>query len=198
MLSRPEPMVTDAAEVLQHISTEALQAGQGIHRIRNLFNGRDVARERCSLADVVAELVPVLDLLANRSAAKLTVTTAADLPPVSIDRLRVQHVLFTLVQNALEAPRAGDRAPAVRIAVDGDRYSVVTSVCDEGTGVTEAARHSLFRPFFTTKHHGTGLGLASSRAIVESHDGTIGFDNIEGGGARFWFRLPAASGDVPR
>jgi len=51
-------------------------------------------------------------------------------------------------------------------------------------------REKLFRPFFTTKRHGTGLGLASSRAIIESHEGTIGFDNLPAGGSRFWFRLP--------
>jgi signal transduction histidine kinase len=50
----------------------------------------------------------------------------------------------------------------------------------------------LFRPFFTTKAQGTGLGLASSRAIIESHDGTIGFVNLPEGGSRFWFRLPVA------
>jgi signal transduction histidine kinase len=50
----------------------------------------------------------------------------------------------------------------------------------------------LFRPFFTTKPQGTGLGLASSRAIIESHDGSIGFDNLPAGGSRFWFRLPLA------
>jgi signal transduction histidine kinase len=51
----------------------------------------------------------------------------------------------------------------------------------------------LFRPFFTTKPQGTGLGLASSRAIIESHEGTIGFANVPAGGSRFWFRLPLAA-----
>jgi signal transduction histidine kinase len=50
----------------------------------------------------------------------------------------------------------------------------------------------LFQPFFTTKTQGTGLGLASSRAIVESHEGTIGFDNLPAGGSCFWFRIPIA------
>jgi C4-dicarboxylate-specific signal transduction histidine kinase len=51
----------------------------------------------------------------------------------------------------------------------------------------------LFKPFFTTKRRGTGLGLASSRAIIEAHEGTIGFENLRLGGARFWFRLPVVS-----
>ena len=68
------------------------------------------------------------------------------------------------------------------------------SVVDRGSGIPDDVRNQLFRPFFTTKQNGTGLGLASSRAIVEEHDGTIGFDNMAGGGTRFWFRLPAAAG----
>jgi signal transduction histidine kinase len=61
-------------------------------------------------------------------------------------------------------------------------------------GLSADAREQLFRPFFTTKRNGTGLGLASSRAIIEAHEGTIGYDDLEGGGARFWFRLPATTG----
>jgi signal transduction histidine kinase len=93
-----------------------------------------------------------------------------------------------LVQNAIEAPGS---TPTVRLDVSGDRYSVMVGVVDHGNGIAAAAREQLFRPFFTTKNNGTGLGLASSRAIVEAHEGTIGFDDVNGGGTRFWFRLPA-------
>ncbi len=75
--------------------------------------------------------------------------------------------------------------------MDGDRYSVQTSIIDSGPGVPTDIQGQLFRPFFTTKPRGTGLGLASSRAIVEAHEGTIGFEDVPGG-SRFWFRLPAA------
>jgi two-component system sensor kinase FixL len=194
MLGRAEPMIADAREILHHISNEALKAGRGIHRIRGLFDGQGVAKIDCNLADVVTELRPVLALLAERAGARLDVEMAPVLPTVSIDRLRIQHVIFTLVQNALEAPRRSGDAPVVRIEVTGDRYSVLTAVSDQGTGIAADARDNLFRPFFTTKPSGTGLGLASSRAIVEAHEGTIGFEDVATGGARFWFRLPANSG----
>jgi C4-dicarboxylate-specific signal transduction histidine kinase len=194
MLGLSEPMIDDARNVLNHIGNEALKAGRGIHRVRGLFRGSDVAKSDCDMADVAAELEPVMQLLAERSGAQLSIELAPALPTVSIDRLRIQHVLFTLVQNALEAPcRLGER-PVVRIDIGGDRYSVLTAVTDHGTGIPAAAREQLFRPFFTTKHQGTGLGLASSRAIVEAHQGTIGFDSGVAGGTRFWFRLPANSG----
>lgn len=192
MLSRPDPMMPAALDVLRHISNEALNAGQGIRRIRKLFNDTAVARTVCSMTDVVAELMPVLKLLASRAGVQLDVVIDDSLPSVSVDRLRIQHVLFTLVQNSLEVRRPENVPARVRLEVGGDRYAVTTAVIDNGVGLTTEARAQLFRPFFTTKDQGTGLGLASSRAIVESHEGAIGCDDVEGGGVRFWFRLPAA------
>lgn len=195
MLGLPKPLIGETREILHHIGNEALKAGRGIHRIRALFGGQDIEKSDCAIADVVTELHPLLSLLAERSGARLDVHIAPDLPKVRIDRLRIQHVLITLVQNAFEAPCPSGATPDVRIEVGGDKYAVVTSVSDNGSGIPAGARDQLFRPFFTSKPNGTGLGLASSRAIVEAHEGTIGFEDAVGAGARFWFRLPAHSGD---
>jgi C4-dicarboxylate-specific signal transduction histidine kinase len=195
MINRPEPMIQPTAEVLQHISQEALNAGQGIRRIRSLFNGQAHGHVECQIGDVIGELMPIFELLARPRAAKLALSTQPDLPNVSIDRLRIQHVLFALMQNALEATMRQGESPEIRIDVTGDRYGVQIAVTDRGTGVPEQARDHLFHPFFTTKTHGTGLGLASSRAIAEAHDGSMSFENVPGGGARFSLRLPATTSD---
>jgi C4-dicarboxylate-specific signal transduction histidine kinase len=195
MLNRPEPMIQPTSEVLQHISQEAMNAGQGIRRIRSLFNGHAPGHTECQIGDVIGELMPIFGLLARPQGAKLTLSVQPDLPNVSIDRLRIQHVLFALMQNALEAPTREGELPDIRIDVTGDRYGVQIAVTDRGTGIPEQAREQLFRPFFTTKARGTGLGLASSRAIAEAHQGSIGFENVPGGGARFLLRLPAATSD---
>jgi signal transduction histidine kinase len=195
MLSRAEPMIGEARELLHYIGDEALKAGRGIHRIRGLFEAQTVvSKTDCDLAEVLAELQPVLTLLADRSGALLQVEMQHGLPTVSVDRLRIQHVIFTLIQNAIEAVRGALAAPAVRLEVSGDRYTVSIAVTDNGSGIAPEVREQIFRPFFTTKVTGTGLGLASSRAIVESHGGTIGFEDAAGAGTRFWFRLPANSG----
>jgi len=194
MLRRPEPMTGAALEVLQHINREALNAGEGIRRIRRLFDHSGTKRPACSMRELVLELRPVLDLLASRYGAAFEMTFQETLPPVAADRLRVQHVLLTLVQNAFEVPRESGASNGVRIDVTSDRYTVQVSVTDHGKGIDELHKPQLFRPFFTTKLEGTGLGLASSRAIIESHEGTIGFEAADGGGTRFWFRLPALTG----
>ena len=195
MLERPEPMIGPAAEVLRHISNEALNAGEGIRRIRSLFHGHHAERMGCNLVEVIAEMLPILELLATRGGAELQFSAQSALPSVAIDRLRIQHVLFTLVQNALEAPTGNGEAPSVHIHISGDRYGVQVAVEDRGLGIPEEAREQLFRPFFTTKAQGTGLGLASSRAIAESHEGSLDVENVAGGGTRFCLRLPASAED---
>jgi C4-dicarboxylate-specific signal transduction histidine kinase len=195
MLERPEPMIQSASDVLQQISSEALSAGAGIRRIRSLFNSHRAEPRDCNLAEVVKELLPVLELLAVRSGATLEFSAQTDLPLVAIDRLRIQHVLFALVQNALEAPHRDNEAASIRIDVSGDRYGTCVAVEDRGLGIPADAREHLFRPFFTTKEHGTGLGLASSRAIAETHAGSLDFEDVEGGGTRFCLRLPASTAE---
>ena len=191
MLNRPEPLVARALEVFRQINHEALNAGEGIRRIRRLFDQDEAARTDCQMPALVDELRPILDMLAQRASGRLEVVAEPGLPPVHIDRLRIQHVLCALVQNAFEAAADGPEPRLVRVHLSGDRYAVQISVTDSGHGVSPDAQGQLFRPFFTTKPRGTGLGLASSRAIVESHEGTIGFENSASGGCRFWFRLPA-------
>ena len=192
LLNRPEPLVSRALDVFRQINTEALGAGEGIRRIRRLFDQDEVSRARCQMSEVIDELRPVFEMMSEWGGVDLTIDVSPALPEVSIDRLRVQHVLFSLFQNALEVSGRDSAPPQVSLSARADRYAVETSVTDSGSGISAQTRQQLFRPFFTTKPHGTGLGLASSRAIVEAHEGTIGFASEPAGGTRFWFRLPIA------
>jgi two-component system sensor kinase FixL len=194
MLNRPEPMVSPALDVFRQINQAALGAGEGIQRIRRLFEHELPKRTRCQLPELIGELRPVLDILALRIKGSVRVDASHPVPDLLIDRLRIQHVLYALAQNALDAGAQMSSTPSIRIDVSANRYSVETGVTDSGPGVSSDVQDRLFRPFFTTKPQGTGLGLASSRAIIESHEGTIGFDNLATGGSRFWFRLPVAEG----
>jgi two-component system sensor kinase FixL len=191
MLDRPEPMVARALDVFRQINLEALAAGEGIQRIRRLFGQELPNRTRCHLPELIAELQPVLDAMVLNTGG-VSVNVSPPIPDLVIDRLRIQHVLCALTQNAIEASAQANNPPTIRIDVSSDRYTVETGVSDSGPGVPAELQDQLFRPFFTTKSQGTGLGLASSRAIIESHDGAIGFVNLTAGGSRFWFRLPVA------
>jgi two-component system nitrogen regulation sensor histidine kinase NtrY len=64
------------------------------------------------------------------------------------------------------------------------------SVADTGAGLTPEECERLFTPYYTTKQHGTGLGLAIVQSVIADHNGTIGVENVESGGARFAIGLP--------
>ncbi len=105
----------------------------------------------------------------------------------SADIQLLDEVLTNLIANAIEAK------PDVRIVLSAapvENGGVVLAVDDDGPGVPESARASIFSPFVTTKKSGTGLGLAICRRIVEEHDGTIDVARSVLGGARFTIHLP--------
>jgi signal transduction histidine kinase len=84
----------------------------------------------------------------------------------------------------------------VEIATNYDGDGVVgVAVRDYGSGISEPIRERLFEQFFTTKDEGLGMGLAIVRSIAEAHGGTISAENAQGGGARFYFRLPITEED---
>jgi C4-dicarboxylate-specific signal transduction histidine kinase len=193
MLDRADPLTGRGLDVFREISQEALQAGARLQKLRRLFDVAPPQQTRCRMADVVAEVQPVLCGLAFDVCARLQIEIADELPDVFIERLKIQRVLLALVRNAADASSALHAERVIRIDVLPERYCVETSITDSGGGVPAELKSQLFQPFFTTKPFGHGLGLSSSRAIVESHGGTIGFNNLTTGGVRFWFKLPVAS-----
>jgi len=97
---------------------------------------------------------------------------------------------LNLVLNAIDAtPRDG----RIEVAVTRTRAGVEVAVSDDGSGVAAADAPRLFHPYFTTKQHGTGLGLFVTRTLVEEHGGAVAYEPRPGGGAVFRVRLPLAA-----
>jgi two-component system sensor histidine kinase/response regulator len=99
----------------------------------------------------------------------------------------LEEVFSNLVVNAIEAKGGG--VHVVLSAAASGRDGVLLSVEDDGPGIPESQRDSVFKPFVTTKPSGTGLGLAICKKIVEEHGGTIHVEEGSAGGARFVIRL---------
>lgn len=128
----------------------------------------------------------------RRSAEDAGLTLELDCPPgiqVVGDASRLERIVANLLENAV---RYGPRGTTVRLAVEVAEDLVEVSVEDAGPGVPEAARGTLFRKFARdgSSRSGTGLGLFFCKITVEAWGGTIGYAERDGGGSRFWFRLP--------
>ncbi|HEU4328509.1 MAG TPA: response regulator [Roseiflexaceae bacterium] len=122
------------------------------------------------------------------------------LPPVSADARRIEQVLLNLLDNARKFAPPGS---LLTVAAVAQEHVVRISVCDQGPGVPAEARERIFERFYqieqpTTRNiGGSGLGLAICKAVVEAHGGQIGVEDAPGGGAAFWFTLPAVAEPAP-
>jgi two-component system, sporulation sensor kinase E len=146
----------------------------------------------------VAELLETAVILFKRSGrltrhVHLRWSCPPEVPDVIADPNQMRQVLWNLISNAVDATGAeGTVDVEARISGDDDRVSI--AVTDDGPGVQNVTE--IFRPFFTTKAHGTGLGLAVVGQIVRNHGSSIFVDNVEHRGARMTFTLPVV--DTPR
>ena len=105
----------------------------------------------------------------------------------SLDKVRMRRVLDNLIRNAIEAMKNDGRL-TISARESGDE--IIIEVSDTGIGIPETELGNLFKPFYTTKPHGVGLGLAYCRRTVEAHGGTITVESVEGEGTTLRITLP--------
>ena len=152
-------------------------------------------RQRVNLNDLVMNVVHMVKGDAMLRSCELKTLLEPDLPSIEGDPIQLQQVLLNLLINAFDAMRDTplSRRKVVIVTERNGDGTIRTSVRDYGVGIPEEARERLFDHFFTTKAEGLGMGLAIVRSIIESHAGTIAGENVEDGGARFHFTLPASA-----
>ena len=141
-----------------------------------------------SVADVVQATAQFYGPELAAAGVDLQVTIADDLPLVAIDEAQIRQVLLNLLKNAREAVGAGGH---VRLEAAARDAGVVVRVADDGPGMSEEDRARVFDLFYTTKQHGSGLGLPLSQQIVVAHGGVIRCESAPGRGAMFEISLPA-------
>jgi signal transduction histidine kinase len=110
-----------------------------------------------------------------------------------LDEEHFQRVLINLVKNAIEASSVGGEVEIAITRLPAGRDWIRVTVSDKGSGVREAHLDKLFKPFFTTKSNGIGLGLANVKKIVSLHGGKVYAKSRSGGGTDFTVELPLRS-----
>lgn len=191
LLRRDPTQVGKAVEIVEEITRQALRAGDAIQRVRSNVRPLPVHRAAADCNALVQEMLPLIEPLAQHHDIRLIIDLSSPLPPIHGDGPRLQGLLLFLFRNAVDA--VIDLPPAQRqvtISTSSDEANVELAVLDSGAGVPEDAAREMFRPFFTTKSDGTGLGLAVCRTIAVEHGGELRFSNQPEGGARFWARIP--------
>ena len=126
-------------------------------------------------------------LAASLIPTRITVDVNADPMNVNLDKVKMRRVMDNLIRNATEAMEDGG---TLTISTRENEHRIIIEVSDTGTGIPETERENIFKPFYTTKPQGVGLGLTYSRRTVEAHGGNITVESEEGKGSTFRITLP--------
>jgi len=188
-LGRDQPDVAEAREAASRIIKDVTRASDIISRISSLFKKESPQRELLDVNEVVQEMIALLRAEANRYSIAIDGDLANEPPRIMVDRVQLQQVLMNLMLNGIEAMReTGGELTIASTRVEPDRLLI--AVGDSGIGLPDDKAERIFDAFFTTKPHGTGMGLSISRRIIESHGGQLWASRNADGGAIFQFTLP--------
>jgi signal transduction histidine kinase len=192
-LTRDQPDLQEARGAASRVVNDATRAAEIIKRVRLLFKKGSPEQELVDVNEIIREMIVLLRSEAALYSIWVRTELALDLPQVRGDRVQLQQVLMNLMMNSIDAMKDVDWTRELTIQSQrGDDSQVLISVSDTGVGLPAQQTDKIFDAFFTTKTHGTGMGLRISRSIVESHGGRLWAANNSPRGARFRFTLPTS------
>jgi len=190
--SVPEPTLLHEgiAEVVQ----QAERAGDVLDRLREFVRGGEFRRALTEIKSLIDAAVSLTRIEAMQQEVEIEVKVDAGLPAVLADRIQIEQVLLNLLRNAMDAMETANtkRRSIIVEARRNSKHAIEISVADSGPGVAAEVEDTIFEPFITTKPLGMGMGLSISRAIVESHGGSLRMSPSIRSGAIFIFDLPTA------
>jgi signal transduction histidine kinase len=146
-------------------------------------------RTRVSLGEILQEALDIAKYYKRTKGRVLAPDVPPDLPPLVGVRDQLVQVFLNLVLNAVDATERGGRIDLRAARCGGE---IMVSVQDDGAGIPKEHQAKLFQPYFTTKKHGTGLGLFVTNRLVTDHGGRVEFDSRPGEGTCFRVWLPVA------
>jgi PAS domain S-box-containing protein len=190
-LAGDTPNLEEARAAAMRVVTDGRRAAEIISRVRQLFKKGTPERELVDVNEVVREMIVILQGEAAPQNIVVTMDLTEHIPQVFGDRVQLQQVMMNLIMNSIDAMKSvhGPRSLAINTGLL-ENQEILVSVSDTGVGLPPQQADQIFNAFFTTKLHGTGMGLRISGSIVESHGGRMWAEDNSPRGARFHFTLP--------
>ena len=190
----------EAQDCLNLISSESRRCGELVRNLLNFSRQSPINVQSTDINRVVEQCTMLVRHNLEIGAIDLHSSLAENLPRLHCDPSQIEQVLLAVIVNAADAmPKGGNLWVDSRLSKDGGQ--IVLTIRDDGSGIPPELLPRIFEPFVTTKEngHGTGLGLAVSRGIVERHSGKISVDSEVGKGTTVTITLPVPdrSGPVP-
>jgi signal transduction histidine kinase len=198
IIGRDLPSTSPARAVVKDVRLEIAQIDRILTDLLETARPHPPHICRSNLNTTVEHTVMLIRQQVLSRPIKIELERAPDLPEVEHDSDQIHQVLLNLLLNALQAIEGSG---TVRVEVGSREGCARVLVSDSGRGIPPQNLPNIFRPFFTTKGNGTGLGLSLARRIVEEHHGRIEVTSVVGKGSQFEvllpFQMPAAEVAVP-
>jgi len=187
IVGRDLPATSPARAVVKDVRLEITRISRTLTDLLETARPRRPELRRSNLNTTVEHAVMLARQQVLSRPIKIELQKASDLPEVEHDSDQVHQVLLNLLLNAVQAMEG---AGTVRVEIGSRQGYASVAVSDTGRGISSQNLQNIFRPFYTTKGAGTGLGLSLAHRIVEDHHGRIEVTSAVGKGSRFIVLLP--------
>jgi two-component system, LuxR family, sensor kinase FixL len=194
LLAGPVPERALLHEGIDEVVQQAERAADVLDRLREFVRGGEFRRALTEIKPVIDAAVSLVHSEAMQQEVEIEAIFDSGLPVVLADPVQIEQVLLNLLRNAMDAMETAntERRSIIVEARRSGKHAMEIAVADSGPGVAPEMTDAIFEPFITTKPLGMGMGLAISRAIIESHGGNLQMARGTGSGAIFIFNLPTA------
>ena len=189
IVGRDLPSNSPAKDVLGEVRHEVMHINKIVSELLEIARPKPPVFRQADVVSVAEHAALFARDQASARRVRLEVQHGAPVPQLEFDGGQIHQVLLNLLLNAVQACEAGG---SVQVEFAGDEHFVITTVSDTGKGIPPDVLPNIFRPFFTTKGNGTGLGLSLARRIVEEHGGWLEATSEMGHGTQFRLALPKA------
>jgi len=190
-LTRDQPDLEEAREAASRMARDATRAAEIIARVRLIFKKGVAQRELVDVNELIREMIILLRNEISRHSISVRTELAEALPQIMGDRVQLQQVMMNLIMNSIDAMKGVEgRRELIINSQRTENDQLMVSVGDTGVGLPAQQADRIFDAFFSTKAHGTGMGLRISRSIVESHGGRLWAADNSPCGASFNLTLP--------
>ncbi|WP_128928183.1 sensor histidine kinase [Bradyrhizobium guangxiense] len=193
ILRNPAPDLGEIGDILDHIRRDDQRAAEVISRLRAFLKRDPTERRELDLNAMVGEVFRFLSVQALTHDVELVTEPSPKDIRVKGDKVQLQQAILNLVVNGIDAvAHLPDKRRRIvgRTSLAGN--VALVSVADAGEGILAEKVAEIFKPFFTTKAQGMGIGLSIAHTIVEAHGGRVWAENAPSGGAVFHVPLPLA------
>jgi PAS domain S-box-containing protein len=179
--------------VMEKAVNQAERAGEIVQRLKNFFCKGQLVKTPCKVNNVIRETVSFIKNELTTSKTKTDFNFDKNSPLIFIDKIQIQQVLLNLMQNAIESMQEF-HVKDKRIHIQTQTYAdtIEITIRDTGPGFSKELVTKVFMPFFTTKAHGRGMGLAICRSIIEAHGGQFTINSNSNNESWIRFCLPTS------